>query len=171
MRKAASLLLCTLALAGCNGAGPGGTPQAGRYEVAVKVTKFNVPGLDAPKLNEMQRVLVGKETKHTYCLTPDKAAKKAQPLFEHVGQGACYLHQFNPRDGKLDALMTCRALSGRQSYSLRGTVNGNGARFVSDGLVTNNRFPQGRAEITREIVMKRIADCTAPVVKKKKKDG
>lgn len=163
-----AFLLLLPALASCGGGGGGATPQAGRYQIKVTVTKFDVPGLDAPRLNAMQRSLVGKESKHTFCLSEEAAAKKAEALFEHTGEGTCKLHQFNPRGGKMDVLMTCRAISGRQSFALKGTVNGNGANFIADGIVTNRRFPRGKALITREVSMKRIADCTPAAAPKKK---
>ena len=167
-RLAPLLLLLTLTACG-GGGGGGGTPQAGRYQVKVTVTKFDVPGLDAPRLNAMQRALVGKPTKYTYCLSDEAAGKKAEALFAQTGEGTCKLHQFNPRGGKIDVLMTCRAISGRQSFALKGVLNASSAQFIADGVVDNRRFPRGRALITREVSMKRIADCTPPAVPGKKK--
>lgn len=169
MFKAAGLLLLLLTLAACDGGTAGGTPNAGRYEIRSKITRFEVPGLDPPKLNAMQRVLVGKESKSTFCLSDAAAKSKGEALFQRIGQGACYLHEFNPKGGKVDVLMTCRAISGRQSYSLRGTISGGGATVKASGMVTNQRFPKGTAQVDREVSMKRIADCTPPVVKPKKK--
>lgn len=161
-------MLLVVVLAGCSGGGPGGTPMAGRYEIRMKITRFEVPGLDAPKLNAMQRVLVGKDSTTTFCLSDGAAKKKSEALFQRIGQGACHLHEFDPKGGKVDVLMTCRAISGRQSYSIKGTISGVGAKVFAGGVVTNRRFPKGLAQIDREISMKRIADCTPPAKPKKK---
>ena len=171
------LLAMVPALAACDvvggggGDGGGGTPVAGRYEVKVTVTRFEVPGLDLPKLNAMQKAMVGKQMTYSYCLSSAQAAKKGEALFEQTGEGACALHQFDPQGGKLDVLMTCRAVSGRQSFALKGTVSRRSAKFVEDGIVTNGRFPRGRALITRTIEMKKIAECTPPAPVKKPKVG
>lgn len=167
------LLAGSLALAGCGGDGGGGrTPGEGRYKITVKLTKFDVPGLDAPKLHAMQRDVIGKESTTTYCLSPADAAKKAEILFERIGEGACHLHDFDPKGGKVDVLMTCRALSGRQSYHLKGSLSGRGAHVIAEGVVTNRRFPKQQATISKDVTMKRIADCAPPAPKKKtdKKD-
>lgn len=169
MRRTIALLLSCLTLAACGSAAPTGTPSAGRYEITVKVTKFDVPGLDAPRLNAMQRAIVGKESKYNYCLSDKSADKQAKALFRQVGEGSCFLHSFKPKGGKLDVLMTCRAITGRQSYNLKGTVSGSSTKFTATGVVTNPRFPQGQASIVKDVAMKRIADCTPPKPKPKPK--
>jgi hypothetical protein len=169
LRRPLAFLPFLLALVGCDQAPPGGTPGAGRYEIAVKVTRFEVPGLDAPALNAMQRAIVGKDTKYNYCLSDKSAGKQAKALFRQVGEGSCFLHSFSPKGGKFDVLMTCRAITGRQSYNLKGSVWGTGTKFVATGVMTNPRFPQGQASIVKEVAMKRIADCTPPKPKAKPK--
>lgn len=169
MKRVAAFLPLLLALTACGEAAPTGTPGAGRYEITVKVSRFDVPGLDAPRLNAMQRAIVGKESKYNYCLSDKSAAKQAKALFRQVGEGSCFLHSFKPKGGKFDVLMTCRAITGRQSYNLKGSVWGTGTKFTATGLVTNPRFPQGQASIVKDVAMKRIADCTPPKPKAKPK--
>jgi len=174
-------LAAALSLSGCNKAGSGsdagGTAAAGNstslperaaaavselhfqpglYESRVDIKAFDMPGMPPAAAAGMKGNMARKPM--TYCLTPEDAAKGAEAMKQHMGNGHCQFDKFNVGGGTIDTSMSCQMGQGTLTGTAHGTYTDTGTVVDSTADMT---MPGGRKMHVEQVVTtKRVGECT-----------
>ena len=137
-------------------------PQPGKYRATVEFVNIDIP--DAPKqVQDMMRGMFdqGPQT-HEYCLTKEEADKGFEEMARQAreGDGDCSFEKFDAENGRIDAIMNCRADG---EGTARMTMTGTGSETSSQMTMTvDAKAPDGKTmTMTMESSQERIGDCDA----------
>lgn len=112
--------------------GAGVTP--GQWEIAVTINSVNVPG----QPDTIAKMMTGKTTKVTHCITPEEAARGPQDMMKTNKE--CKFTRYSMVGGKMNSEMVCNMGSGTMtavsSGSFTPTSFSSTSRAVQTGPMT-----------------------------------
>ncbi|MBA4008941.1 MAG: hypothetical protein C0486_09195 [Erythrobacter sp.] len=176
--KAVSLIALAAAglLAACSGAGTsdadgdgkvslgeaakqaeaqGVKPQPGLYKTTVTMTALDIPGMPP----EMKDHGAGLVRTIEDCLTAEEVEKGFEAMVKQGQDGECAYENFVLADGKLDAVLVCKAEGRAIRTSMAGTTTSTGADLTA---TTAMEFDgAGKGTMTATIKHERIGECPA----------
>ncbi len=179
MRTIVVLSLAAFALAGCgDSSGPKTeeevkaavavmpTPKAGQYKSTVKITQFEIPGMDPKQAESMKGLFAGTGQSSEYCLTEQQASAGYREQVQKLAQGKCSYDRFDTSGNSLDAKLTCETGKGMTStIEITGTM---GPERSEMKLKTQHSATAGgaaamigNAKIEMEVLSERVGDCPA----------
>ncbi len=139
--------------------------QPGSYESTSEIVKFEVPGMSAAMVAQMQAQMVGAKTTAKHCLTKEQADKDQGDMFKDIaaGGGNCTMDKYAVTDGKIAGQLTCTTPAGGKGVmTLVGTVGGTASDITMTANIEDKTLPQGKAIMEMKVASKRIGDCDAP---------
>lgn len=130
-------------------------PLPGRWESVMTVDRMEVKGMPPEAAQAVQGQLGG----HTFftCLTPAEA-EKPQADFFRPGASGCTYDSFTMADGKVDAVMSCKADgAGAMKNTMTGTYGESeyAMRITSEGEMQ----PGMPMSMAMTITSRRVGDC------------
>lgn len=165
-----------LALAGCSGerkvdernastadvakkvADAGIKLQPGRWELSMKLTRFEVEGLPPEAKKAMEGIFASGRT-FASCLTQEEADKPDGKFFGQESND-CKYDSFTMGDGKIDAKMTCRDKSGggETRMTMAGTYS---ADTYNMAMTMRGSAPDGKTmDMGMDLTSRRVGECT-----------
>ena len=137
-------------------------PDPGQYRQTTKITKFEVPGAPPAMVAQIRKMMEGKGSNLTYCLSKADTEKGFAEMFKKGAQGDCKYDRFDASANTIDAIMTCKAgAGGVAKMTMNGTVSSTGSHVTVNVEQKNDKSPMGNANIAMELETKRIGDCPA----------
>lgn len=128
-------------------------PQPGLYKTTITMTDLKIPGLPP----EMKGHGAGLTTTVEDCLTAEEVDKGFEAMVKQGQNGECAYESFALADGKLDAVMVCKAEGRETRTSLTGTASATGADLTA---TTQMAFEgAGKATMTASVKHERIGEC------------
>ncbi len=169
---AATALIAAIALAGCGSSekteatakGKAPKMQPGAYESTSEIMKFEVPGMSAAMVAQMQAQMVGAKSTAKHCLTKEQADKDQGEMFKDIaaGGGNCTMDKYAVTDGKIAGQLTCTTPTGGKGVmTLAGTVGGTASDMTMTANIEDKTLPQGKAIMEMKVASKRVGDCDA----------
>ena len=176
---AATVLIATLALAGCGEAkkepktadevvaeaGKLERPRPGQYETTVELINFEVPGLP-PQQAEAMKATMGNVSGQSSasCLTQAEADKgfeeSVRKMTENNGAMRCEFGRFDVDGGKIDAAMTCKGPQGLTSnITLDGTGSAEATSMHMKMVQKAAMIPGGEMRMEMKMNSRRVGDC------------
>ncbi len=128
------------------------TLTPGKWQITGKVVSMEMPGMPAGAA----KMMAGRPFQHSYCLTPEDAAKGAKEMLANSTRDDCTYTKFDMKGGKLDAVMHCRSPQGDMNMSMSGDYGPTAYSSTSTMVIEG---PQGTMKTTSKIEGKRIGDC------------
>ena len=122
----AMTLLATSAVVLAQGAGV--TP--GKWEIAVTINSVTMPG----QPDEIARMMTGKTTKVTHCITPEEAARGPQDMLKSSKE--CKFTKYSMVGGKLSSEMVCQMGSGTMTAVSSGSFSPTGFTTTGRSVTT-----------------------------------
>lgn len=77
--------------------------EAGQWESTTTISSIEMAGLPAGAMDKM----TGTETKISYCMSPEEAARSPQDMLSKAAQGKCSYERFEMAGGRIEARMQC----------------------------------------------------------------
>lgn len=138
-------------------------PRPGMYRTAMKVTKFEIPGMPADQAAKMQGMFASAGQNVERCMTQAEADKGFEDFTKKLAQGDCTAEHFAVAGGDIDARFACRIAQGATAnVAIRGK-----ATAESSNLTMNMeaQAPPGATagpsavRMEMEVNSTRIGDC------------
>ena len=129
----------------------GNALSPGKWASAGAVTSIDMPGMPPEALAMMKK----RPINHSYCLTPEQAAKDPRQMFKG-DNGECEYTKFSMADGKLNAVMQCKGPQGKMTMTMHGTYSASSYESTNVMVVEG---PRGNMKMTSKISGKRTGAC------------
>jgi hypothetical protein len=130
-------------------------PQPGLYKTTVTMTALDIPGLPP----EMKDHGAGLARTIEDCLTAEEVDKGFEAMVKQGQDGDCAYENFALADGKIDAVLVCKAEGRAIRTSMSGTTTSTGADLTA---TTAMEFDgAGKGTMTATIKHERVGDCPA----------
>jgi hypothetical protein len=127
-------------------------PQPGLYKTTVTMTNINIPGV--PEGHGAGQIVTSED-----CLTQAEVDKGFEAMVKQGQDGDCAYENFALADGKIDAVMVCKAEGRAIRTSMSGTTTSTGADLTA---TTAMEFDgAGKGTMTATIKHERVGDCPA----------
>lgn len=130
-------------------------PQAGLYKTTVTMTGLDIPGLPP----EMKGHGAGMTTTTEDCMTQAEVDKGFEELVKQGQDGECTYERFDLADGKLDAVMNCKADGRIARMEMAGTTTTTGADLTAKMAMEFDGAGKGTMSFSAK--HERIGDCPA----------
>ena len=130
-------------------------PEPGLYKTTVTMTGLEIPGMPP----EMKNHGAGLVNTSEDCLTAEEADKGFEAMAKQGQNGDCAYENFDYKDGKIDAVLVCKAEGRAMRTSLSGTTSTTGSELTA---TTAMEFDgAGKGTMTATIKTERVGDCPA----------
>ncbi len=139
--------------------------QPGQWSTTVDVTELKFPGVDDPRVADAMGGMMKKAQAeaHSYCVTPEQAAKPSAELFAGKANGDCRYDTFTMAGGRIDAAMTCTGAGtpGSMTMTTSGTYSSTAYDVAMNMKVANPAMPGGAMTMKARTKGARTGDCKA----------
>lgn len=124
--------------------------QPGQWQATSKVQSLDMPG--APP--QVAKMMNGKTTNMSYCITPEQAAKGPQEMLKQ--NPSCHFTKYLMAGGRISTEMTCAQKGGTM------TAQANGSYTPTSFSMTSNTVMTGKMsmKMTSSSTGRRVGPCT-----------
>lgn len=130
-------------------------PEPGLYKTTVTMTALDIPGMPPEVKNHGAGLVNTIED----CLTSEEADKGFEEMVKQGQNGDCSYEKFDFNDGKIDAVLVCKAEGRAMRTSLSGTASSTGSELTT---TTAMEFDgAGKGTMTATIKTERVGACPA----------
>jgi Protein of unknown function (DUF3617) len=130
-------------------------PQPGLYKTTVTMTALDIPGMPP----EMKDHGAGLVRTLEDCLTAEEVDKGFEAMVKQGQNGECSYESFALADGKIDAVLVCKAEGRAIRTSMSGTTTSTGADLTA---TTAMEFDgAGKGTMTATVKHERVGECPA----------
>lgn len=130
-------------------------PEPGLYKTTVTMTALEIPGMPP----EMKDHGAGLVRTLEDCLTAEEVDKGFEAMVKQGQDGECAYETFALADGKLDAVLVCKAEGRAIRTSMSGTTTSTGADLTATTAMEFDGAVKGT--MTATVKHERIGDCPA----------
>ncbi len=178
--RLAVVIVCAVALAGCD-SGPevdarnasaqevaeqvadaGGSDiflRPGKWESRVQIEEFDLPGAP-PEAKTAMRGMHEQAMVSESCLTPGEAERPKEDFFAGKDKNCRYDH-FTMGNGKIDAAMKCTGEGMAQTTVMQGSYSPDAYQMRMSMKADAGVGPPGGMRLTMRVDAKRIGECDA----------
>lgn len=135
-------------------------PEPGLYKTTVTMTNLDIPGMPP----EMKDHGAGLVRTLEDCLTTEEVDKGFEGMVKQGQDGECAYESFALSDGKIDAVLVCKAEGRAIRTSMSGTATSTGADLVATTALEFDGASKGT--MTATIKHERIGQCPAETAPK-----
>ena len=135
-------------------------PEPGLYKTTVTMTGLEIPGMPP----EMEDHGAGLVTTVEDCLTAEEVEKGFEGMVKQGQNGECAYETFSLADGKIDAVLVCKAEGRAIRTSMSGPATSTGADLIATSALEFDGA--GKGTMTATIKHERIGECPAKTAPK-----
>ena len=138
--------------------------EAGQWELATEVTKFDKSDQGAPKIDTP----VGTKATASYCIA-DADVKKPQPEIFSAEKDECTYGDFYMASGRLSATVNCKRPGLNGNVATRVDVDFKATTMDGSLITTTYLTSDGDVQFTRKLTARRVGTCTPDASEGEKK--
>lgn len=148
------LTLCSLGLLCACSMSDSNAMKAGKWKTTTEIESFEAPGMPASLVEQMKTAAKGAAVE--MCISEEMAKAPNADTFAPKG-GGCTASQFEVKDGKIAAKMSCSAGGAKQDIVMDGTI---GPELYTIRSTVSSELPgMGKTKMVNKVESKRIGDC------------
>lgn len=129
----------------------------GRWRTTMTINDIAIPGMPTGLAGEIKKSMA-EEGSFEHCVTPEDAKRPKEGFFAGEQARDCRYEKFEMGGGKIDMLMHCAGVGGRQTLAMNGTYSPQSYRMT----VASNMGAAGSNPVTFNATMdsRRVGVCT-----------
>jgi hypothetical protein len=119
--------------------------QPGQWDVAVNMTKVEIPGAPPEVAQALGGAMAKQARTFSHCLTPAEANRPPADVIGGESNGQCRYDNFSMAGGRMNATMICNAADGNQTrMTLTGTYTATSYDMGMDMRMSGAGVPGGK---------------------------
>jgi Protein of unknown function (DUF3617) len=134
----------------------------GQWRTTMTIAEMKIPGMSA-EMAESMKGHMGAAKSFESCLTKEEASKPKEDFFAK-GNGDCRYDRFTMGNGKIDAVMQCKAQGATRTMTMNGTYGPDAYRMtIASTGTADSANPVAGMSMKMEMDAKRTGECTGKV--------